>query len=112
MEKKEMKGGVFDECLLMNIFPTGCPHGQREGGESAKCRQLQIGGGGAGGGGGGCQKSLKMCGHPLWMAPYVVYVCHKTYIHFQGTPLWLLLLVKVCDKEFYRAHLSSLKFLL
>ena len=28
MEKKEMKGGVFSECLLMNIFPTGCPLGQ------------------------------------------------------------------------------------
>ena len=33
MEKKEMKGGVFSECLLMNIFPTGCPHGQGEGGQ-------------------------------------------------------------------------------
>ena len=29
MEKKKMKGGVFNECLLMNIFPTGCPHRQR-----------------------------------------------------------------------------------
>ena len=28
MEKKEMKEGIFNECLLMNIFPTGCPHGQ------------------------------------------------------------------------------------
>ena len=28
MEKKEMKGGVFNECLLMNIFPTGCLLGQ------------------------------------------------------------------------------------
>ena len=28
MEKKDMKGGVFNECLLMNIFPIGCPHGQ------------------------------------------------------------------------------------
>ena len=38
----------MEECLLMNIFPTGCPHGQgREGGGgSAKCRQLQTGGGG------------------------------------------------------------------
>ena len=45
MEKKEIKGGVFNECLLMNIFPTGCPHGQGEGGGgSAKCRQLQAGG--------------------------------------------------------------------
>ena len=61
MEKKEMKGGVFNECLLMNIFPTGCPHGQGGRG-SAKCRQLQTGGRGG-------QKSLKMCGHPLWMAP-------------------------------------------
>ena len=30
MEKKETKGGVFNEYLLMNIFPTGCPHGQGE----------------------------------------------------------------------------------
>ena len=45
MEKKEMKGGVFNECLLMNIFPTGCLHGQVGGGGSAKCRQLQTGGG-------------------------------------------------------------------
>ena len=45
MKKKEMKGGVFNECLPMNIFLTGCLHGQ--GGEgSAKCRQLQKGGGG------------------------------------------------------------------
>ena len=51
MEKKEMKGGVFNEYLLMNIFPTGCPHGQGGGGGgSAKCRQLQTGGGGGGGG--------------------------------------------------------------
>ena len=28
MEKKEMKAGVFNECLLMNIFPTRSPHGQ------------------------------------------------------------------------------------
>ena len=27
MEKKEMNGVVFNECLLMNIFPTECPHG-------------------------------------------------------------------------------------
>ena len=33
------------------------------GGGSAKCRQLQTGGGW------GDKKSLKMCGHPLWMAP-------------------------------------------
>ena len=45
MEKKEMKGGVFNECLLMNIFPTRCPHGQGGRG-SAKCRQLETGGGG------------------------------------------------------------------
>ena len=32
----------MEECLLMNIFPTGCPHGQGGGG-SAKCRQLQTG---------------------------------------------------------------------
>ena len=42
MEKKEMKGGVFNECLLMNIFPTGCLHGQ--GGEGFS--QMQTGGGG------------------------------------------------------------------
>ena len=57
-----MKGGVFNECLLMNIFPTGCPHGQGRRG-SAKCRQLQTGEGDGG------QKSLKMYRHPLWMAP-------------------------------------------
>ena len=34
---------------------------QTGGGASAKCRQLQTGG--------GSQKSLKMCKHPLWMAP-------------------------------------------
>ena len=28
MEKNEMKGGVLNECLLINIFPTGCAHGQ------------------------------------------------------------------------------------
>ena len=51
MEKKEMKGGVFNECLLMNVFPAGCPHrqrGKRRGGGSAKCRQLQRGGDGRG----------------------------------------------------------------
>ena len=30
MEKKEMKRSVFNECLLMNIFLTGCPYGQGE----------------------------------------------------------------------------------
>ena len=43
MEKKEVKGGVFNECLLMNIFPTGCPHEQGgEGGgqpNADSCRQ-------------------------------------------------------------------------
>ena len=43
MEKKEMKGGVFNECLLINIFPTECPH-EQGGGWSTKCRQLQTGG--------------------------------------------------------------------
>ena len=64
MEKKEMKVGVFNECLLMNIFLTGCPQGQGGGGQTNadSCRQ------GEGGGRGG-QKSLKMCRHPLWMAP-------------------------------------------
>ena len=61
MEKKEMKGGVFSECLLMNIFPTGCPHGQGEG-----VSQMQTA---ADRGREGRQKSLKMCGHTLWMAP-------------------------------------------
>ena len=61
MEKKEMKGGVFNECLLMNIFSTTCPYGQGGGG-SGKCKQQQTRGGGG-------QKSLKMCGHPLWMVP-------------------------------------------
>ena len=51
----------MEECLLLNIFPTGCPHGQEGEGGSAKCRQLQTEGGGH-------QKSLKMCRHPLWMA--------------------------------------------
>ena len=62
MEKKEMKGGVLIECLLMNIFPTGCLHrqGWGEGGQpnGDSCR-----------GGEGGQKSLKMCRHLLWMAP-------------------------------------------
>ena len=41
MEKKEMKEGVFNECLLMNFLPTGCPHGQGEGGQpnADNCRQ-------------------------------------------------------------------------
>ena len=64
MEKKEMKGGVFNECLLMNIFLTGCPHGQGEGGREVSQMQTAVGRGR-----GGSQKSLKMCGHPLWMAP-------------------------------------------
>ena len=37
---------------------------------------------------------------------------HKTYSYFQGTSRWLLLWVKVCDQEFYRADPSSLKLLL
>ena len=48
MEKKEMKGGVFNECLLMSIFPTGCPHGQggeRDQPNADSCRQGQGGGG-------------------------------------------------------------------
>ena len=52
MEKKEMKGSVFNECLLMNIFPTGWPHGQGEGGQPNVNSFRQGGGGG--------QKSLKM----------------------------------------------------
>ena len=28
-----MKGGVFSECLQMNIFLTGCLHGQGGGGQ-------------------------------------------------------------------------------
>ena len=67
MENKEMKGGVFKECLLMNIFLPGCPHGQGGGG-SAKSRQLQAGGEGRGEGG---QKSIKMYRHSLWMAPKI-----------------------------------------
>ena len=46
MEKKEIKGGVFSECLLMNIFPAGCPHGQGgEGGQpnADSCRQGEEG---------------------------------------------------------------------
>ena len=41
MEKKKVKGGVFDECLLMNIFPTRCPHEQGGGGQpnADSCRQ-------------------------------------------------------------------------
>ena len=46
MEKKEMKGGVFNEWLPMNVFPTGCLNGQWGEG-SAKCRQLQTGGRGS-----------------------------------------------------------------
>ena len=61
--EKEMKEGVFSECLLMNIFLAGCPHGQ--GGEGGQLNADR-------GRGEGVQKSLKMCGHPLWMAPYVI----------------------------------------
>ena len=41
MEKKEMMGCVFNECLLKNIFPTGCPHGQGGGDQpnADSCRQ-------------------------------------------------------------------------
>ena len=56
----QMKGGVFNECLLMNIFPTGCPHGQ--GGRGVSQMQTAAD---------GDQKSLKICGHPLWIAPYL-----------------------------------------
>ena len=47
MEKKEMKGSVFNECLLMNILPSGCPHGQEwEGGQpnADSCKQGEGGG--------------------------------------------------------------------
>ena len=46
MEKKEMKVGVFNECLLMNIFLTGCPQGQGGGGQTNadSCRQGEGGG--------------------------------------------------------------------
>ena len=37
MEEKEMKGGVFIECLLVNIFPTGCRH--RHGGRGVSQMQ-------------------------------------------------------------------------
>ena len=64
MEKNEMKGGVLNECLLINIFPTGCGHGQVGRGlsqmQTAADRGRDITKN---------QKSLKMCGHPLWMAP-------------------------------------------
>ena len=49
MEKKEMKGGVFNEYLLMNIFPTGSPHDRGgEGGQpnADSCRQGEGVGGG------------------------------------------------------------------
>ena len=58
MENKEMKGGVFKECLLMNIFLPGCPHGQGGGG-SAKSRQLQAGGEGRGGRGSKIHKNVQ-----------------------------------------------------
>ena len=51
--------------LLMNIFPTGCPHGQAGEGGQPNADSCREGWGGRGG-----QKSLKMCRHPLWMAPY------------------------------------------
>ena len=53
----------MEECLLMNIFPTGCPHGQGVGGGQPNADSCRQGEGGL--------KSLKMCGHPLWMAPYL-----------------------------------------
>ena len=63
MEKNEMKGGVFNECLLINIFPIGCAHGQGGRGVSQMQTAADRGRDMVG------QKSLKMCGHPLWMAP-------------------------------------------
>ena len=63
-----MKGGVFNECLLIFFRPGVCT--DRGKGGSAKCRQLQTGreGGGGGVGGEGGEKPLKISGHPLWMA--------------------------------------------
>ena len=51
--------------MFIDTFPTGCPHGlgRGEGGVS----QMQT----AAARGRGGQKSLKMCGHPLRMAPTV-----------------------------------------
>ena len=52
--------------MFTNIFLTGCPQGQGGEGQTNadSCRQGEGGRGGA-----RRQKSLKMCQHPLWMAP-------------------------------------------
>ena len=47
--------------IIMSNFYM-CPRGQGGEVESAKSGQAQTGGGGE-------RKSLKKCGHPLWMAP-------------------------------------------
>ena len=94
MEKKEIKEVVFNECLLMNIFLTGCLHGQKVGG-STKYRQLQTGGGVGG------QKSLKMCGHPLWMAPSVAFLPIE-YFNFNLTSLCRYLIFKFLAFQFFR----------
>ena len=48
MEEKEMKGGVFNECLLVNIFPTGCRHGHGGRGVSQMQTAAERGRGGWG----------------------------------------------------------------
>ena len=48
MEKKEMKGGVFSECLLIFFGPGVRTDRGGRGGGSAKCRQLQTEEGGEG----------------------------------------------------------------
>ena len=63
MEKREMKGGVFNECLLMNIFRPGVRTNKGKGAEGEGGQPNADRGSGG-------QESLEMCGHPLWMAPY------------------------------------------
>ena len=67
----------MEECLLINIFPTGCPH-EQGGRGSAKCRQQQTGGGGS-----KITKTSISKKHPLWMAPNIEHgnVEHRTIEH-------------------------------
>ena len=44
MEKREMKGGVFNECLLMNIFRPGVRTNKGKGAGGRGVSQMQTGG--------------------------------------------------------------------
>ena len=60
----------MEECLLMNIFPTGCPHGQGgRGGGRRGVSQMQTAADGEGGGGG--SKISKNVRTPIMDGPFL-----------------------------------------